>query len=350
MPKKSDKQTSTRPKSSAKAGKGKNKKTASANSRGGAAVVDPPASKKKSSSANKDVAKKSGAKKSAAKSTHAERKRADRLAKKAAEEKVYTAATADKHELYELSVQSPEEDVKFIRRTYKAIRGKQAKHLREDFSGTALLASHWIRRTDNTAEGFDIDEDTVGWGIERNFAPLGDVASRCTLHLKDVREPSNQKPDVRVALNFSYCLFKERKVLVDYMRGAQEDLAEDGIFILDIHGGPEAMEEMEEDREIEEGFDYVWDQDRYWPATGDYKCYIHFEFEDGTRMEKAFAYDWRLWGLPEVVDCLKDAGFSKVDTYWEGTDEDGESGDGNFRRKKKGENCLSWISYVVCEK
>jgi len=336
MSKPSQKSTSSKS-TRAKAAKGTSKNTKSAESRGGAAIAEPPTAKSKKSAAKKPASKKSTASRN--------RK------KKRPEKKVYTAATADKHELYELSVQSPEEDVKFLRRTYKSIRGKHAKHLREDFSGTALLASHWIQRgEDYTAEGFDIDDDTVGWGIEHNFAKLGDAASRCTLHLKDVREPSNVKPDIRVALNFSYCLFKEREVLVDYMRKAHEDLADDGIFILDIHGGPEAMEEMEEEREIEEGFEYVWDQDRYWPATGDYKCYIHFEFEDGTRMEKAFTYDWRLWGLPELQDCLKDAGFSKIETYWEGTDEDGESGDGNFRRKKKGENCLSWIAYVVCEK
>ena len=314
---------------------------------GSSAVAEPPSVKsqpKSKSKSKKKAGKKSSKRASSTKATK-------RVVKKAPKQPVFTAATADKHELYQLSVQSPEEDAKFLRRTYKSIRGKQATHLREDFCGTGLLASHWIKKGKQyTAEGFDIDPDPVGWGIEHNFAPLGENASRCTLHLKDVREPSLKKPDIRVALNFSYCLFKQRAEMVQYFATAFKDLDKEGLFILDIHGGPEAMEEMEEEREIEEGFDYIWDQDRYWPATGDYKCYIHFEFEDGTRLEKAFAYDWRLWGLPEVVDCLKDAGFTTVDTYWEGTDEDGESGDGNFRKKKKGENCLSWISYIVCQK
>jgi len=65
---------------------------------------------------------------------------------------------------------------------------------------------------------------------------------------------------------------------------------------------------------------------------------------DGTRLERAFTYDWRLWTLTEIVDCLREAGFANVESYWEGTADDGESGDGNFRKKRRGENCLSWMA------
>jgi hypothetical protein len=67
-------------------------------------------------------------------------------------------------------------------------------------------------------------------------------------------------------------------------------------------------------------------------------------------MKKAFTYKWRFWHLTEVMDLLRDAGFSRVDSYWEGTDEDGESGNGIYRKSKKGENCLSWVTYVVAVK
>lgn len=263
----------------------------------------------------------------------------------------FTAKTADKYELYQYAVQSPEEDVEFLTRVYRKLRGRKPRHLREDFCGTALLCSHWIQQGKKyTAEGFDIDPEPVAWGQEHNFAPLGDVASRARIQLKDAREPSETAPDVRCAHNFSYCLFKERSELLHYFRCAWSDLAENGIFSVDIHGGPESMEEMEEVREIEEGFDYVWDQDNYWPATADYRCYIHFRFQDGSEMKRAFTYDWRLWTLPELVDILYDAGFSQVDSYWEGTDEDGESGDGHFEKDDRGENCLSWISYIIAQK
>jgi len=67
-------------------------------------------------------------------------------------------------------------------------------------------------------------------------------------------------------------------------------------------------------------------------------------------MKEAFTYDWRLWGLTELRDILVDAGFSTVDCYWEGTDEDGESGDGIFTKSETGDSCLSYIAYLVAEK
>ncbi len=262
--------------------------------------------------------------------------------------RVFTAKSADRHELYQLAVQSPEEDVKFLRRVYKTYRKKPAQHFREDFCGTGLLMSHWVKSSaDFSAEGFDIDPDPVAWGLEHNFDPIGEAASRVTIHLKDVREKSLTKPDIRSAQNFSYFVFKERQELLEYCKSAYEDLADDGIFIMDIYGGPEAIMEMEEVRKVDEGFTYVWDQDEYWPATGDYKTYIHFRFKDGTELKKAFRYDWRFWHLTEVRDVLLEAGFPLVESYWEGTDEDGESGNGIFRKSKKGENCEAWITYLI---
>lgn len=262
----------------------------------------------------------------------------------------YTAKTADPHELYQLSVNSPEEDVKFLRRAFRHIRGRDARHLREDFCGTALLCSEWVKTNGATAEGFDIDAGTLDWGREHNLAPLGDRAGAITLHQADVRAPSDVPPDVRCAHNFSWCCFNTREELLAYFRAVREDLGPDGILTLDIHGGPESMEELEEAREIEEGFDYVWDQDGWEPATGRYTAHIHFRFEDGSELTRAFTYDWRLWFLTEVVDVLKDAGFPRVETWWEGTDDDGESGDGEFEPDEKGENSLSWITYVIAAK
>ncbi len=268
-----------------------------------------------------------------------------------AEKRRFSARSADKYELYQFAVQSPEEDVRFLARVYKRLRGKKALHFREDFCGTGLLASHWIRRgKEYTAEGFDIDPEPVSWGLAHHFAELGEDARRATLHLKDVREPSARRPDVRAAQNFSYFTFIDRKVMLDYLRSACADLAHDGIFVLDIYGGPDAMKEMEEVRDIEEGFTYVWDQVCYWPATGDYRAHIHFRFKDGTRMERAFSYKWRLWFLTEITDLLREAGFRDVVNYWEGTDEDGESGNGIYRPSRRGENCEAWVTYLVALK
>ena len=48
-------------------------------------------------------------------------------------------------------------------------------------------------------------------------------------------------------------------------------------------------------------------------------------------------------------DLLEEVGFKNTHVYWEGTNEDGE-GDGNFVRVTQGEECESWVSYIVSEK
>lgn len=263
----------------------------------------------------------------------------------------FTAATADKYELYQLSVQSPEQDIEFLADVYQKIRAKPAFHFREDFCGTALLSAAWIARGERyTAEGFDIDPEPVEWGKAHNFAELGPAQERMTFHLEDAREASARPPDIRCAQNFSYWVFKTRPQMLGYFKRARVDLAPDGVFVIDLQGGPEVYEEMEEETKIEQGFTYVWDQDQYWPVTGEALFHIHFRFPDKTKMKRAFSYDWRLWTLPELKDLLDDAGFSQVDCYWEGTDEDGVSGNGIFLKEDKGERCLSYIAYLVAQK
>ena len=198
-----------------------------------------------------------------------------------------------------------------------------------------------------TAEAFDIDPVPLAWGRRHNLAPLGNAAARAYLQQKDVRTPSKSPPDIRCAQNFSYCVFKRRAELMQYFRAAYEDLAGKGMFVIDLHGGPESMKDTEERTKIAGGFTYVWDQHEYWPVTGETKCYIHFRFRDGSEMHRAFTYDWRLWGLAELKDALLEAGFPQVECYWEGTDEDGTGGNGVFRRTRRGENCDSYIAYLV---
>jgi len=274
-----------------------------------------------------------------------------RSRRKSAARPCFSARTADKHVLYQLAVQSPVEDVRFLARVYERVQGRKARHLREDFCGTALLCAAWVRRgTEYSAEGFDICGDTLAWGRRHNFSRLGRAAERVRLHQEDVRRPSARKPDVRAAQNFSYFVFKERALLLEYFRSARRDLAPGGVFVLDIYGGPDAMAEEEDVRKVEDGFTYVWEQRRYVPATGDYEAHIHFRFPDGSEMKRAFSYDWRLWTLPEVKDLLRDAGFPRIDTYWEGTASDGENGNGVFRRSERGENCPAWVTYLVAFK
>ena len=97
------------------------------------------------------------------------------------------------------------------------------------------------------------------------------------------------------------------------------------------------------------GFTYVWHQARYQPVTGHLLCHIHFRFPDGSRMDQAFSYDWRLWTLPELREILLQAGFRRVTVYWEGDDGKG-GGNGEFTPSAEGEADGGWIAYVVAEK
>ena len=233
-----------------------------------------------------------------------------------------------------------------------AARGKQAHHLREDFCGTCLLSTAWVNQhQDNTAECYDIDPEPLAWGANHNLSTLGEQAHRLQQYELDARSPSQQAPDVRCAQNFSYWVFKTRAEMLDYFQGVHADLAEDGIFVVDLHGGPESIQELEEETDVNDGeFTYVWDQDSINPITGEATLHIHFRFPDGTEMRDAFTYEWRLWGLPELREILIDAGFKQADCYWEGTDEDGESGNGEFTRSEEGEACLSYVAYLVAQK
>ena len=50
------------------------------------------------------------------------------------------AARADRHQLYERSVQNVEAEIDFVDETYRSLRGRRARLLREDFCGTAGAA------------------------------------------------------------------------------------------------------------------------------------------------------------------------------------------------------------------
>ena len=139
----------------------------------------------------------------------------------------------------------------------------------------------------------------------------------------------------------------ERSELARYFANAYKALDEEGIFVVDLFGGYESIEDEQEEVTEYDDFDYVWDQDRYDPihACGTYK--IHFRFPDKSEMKDAFVYEWRLWTVPEVREVMLDAGFSRADVYWEGTDEKTGEGTGRYAKVTEGECDPAWICYIV---
>jgi len=263
------------------------------------------------------------------------------------------AETSDKHQLYELAVQCAEAEVDFLDETYHSIRDKKAQLLREDFCGTASVCCEWVSRDNNkNAIGIDLEKEVLTWGKDNNLTKItGDASSRIHLINDDVLTVNTDKADIIAAMNFSYWLFKDRELLIDYFKSVYQGLKDDGIFFMDAFGGYEAFQEIEEEREIDDDLDftYTWDQASFNPIDNNILCHIHFDFSDGSRMEKAFTYDWRLWTLPEIKDVLLAAGFKKTTIYWQGWDDEGE-GNGAFYPTNTADADAGWICYIAAEK
>jgi SAM-dependent methyltransferase len=259
------------------------------------------------------------------------------------------AERADRHVLYEKSVQDADAELDFVDETFEQLRGRKAVWLREDFCGTANVAAEWVRRRRrNHAIGVDLDPEVQQWGREHHLSGLGRARERIELVTADVAEVRCAPVDVVLSMNFSYWVFKRRDLLRRYFRNVHRGLNPDGIFILDAYGGADAHRELRERTKVGR-FTYIWDQKSYDPITGDILCHIHFSFPDGSRIREAFTYDWRLWTLPEIREILLEAGFARVTVYWEGTDEKTQKGNGEFLPAERGEADDAFVVYIVAE-
>lgn len=253
------------------------------------------------------------------------------------------AANADRYDLYQRAVQNPEADIELIERVFAETSGRFPLSLREDFAGTAYLCAEWVRsHAERWAVAVDLDPEPLAWGRRHNFTAA--ELERVELVRSDVRDVDQPPVEVFYAPNFSFCGFKRRGDLDAYLRLAHDVLEPHGLFLCDLYGGTEAIVPTTEERHCD-GFTYVWEQESYNPITNHTRGHIHFEFEDGSRLERAFSYDWRLWTIAEVRDSLEMAGFHESLVYWEEVDDDGE-GTGEFRRTEEEENQEGWLVYI----
>lgn len=282
--------------------------------------------------------------------TRSSKRRSSPRGSRPAARPLLTARNADRHDLYQRSVQLPDHETRFLGRIFEAHTGRRPLHLREDFCGTALLCAHWAKsHPERTATGLDTSRPTLEWGRAHNLPPIGAAAERVTLLEQDVLVPTRRKFDVIGAHNYSYQVFHERRQLLRYFRAAHRSLADDGLFVLDALGGFESTQPRVERRRMT-GWTYVWEQEHYDAVNAHFVCHISFEFRDGTALRRCFTYDWRHYSLSELRDLLFEAGFVSVDTYWEGTDESGRGGSGVYRRVTRAENEPVWNAYLVARK
>ena len=256
----------------------------------------------------------------------------------------------DKYWHYRHSVQSPDLDVRFMRKCYRELKHKEPYLFREDFCLTFDLSCEWVKlHTRNKALAVDIDNKPLKYGKAHYLSQLSPHQQKrlktLNSNVLNVRSP---KADIIGANNFSYFTFKQRADLKKYFQNCLKCLKPQGILILDCFGGSQCQEANEE--AVDHGrFTYYWDQVSFDPISHEAKFYIHYKRKGEKKRQKVFRYDWRLWTIPELKELLKEAGFKKTHVYWEGTAKNGE-GNGRFSRKNKGEECDSWIAYIVSEK
>jgi SAM-dependent methyltransferase len=270
------------------------------------------------------------------------------------------ADRADRHTMYQRAVQHPEGDIAIFTDIYQRLRARTPLRLREDFCGTANLSVRWaLSDPRRSAVGVDIHAPTLTWGREHNVEPNADeLEGRVELiegDVLDALQPSHgERADISCAMNFSFCVFRERATLRRYFEAAYRGLADDGLLIVELYGGHEAKQEVVDRREVDGGV-YVWEQEFYNPIDHHTLCHIHFEFSDGSKMLRAFTYDWRLWTIPEIRELLEEVGFSSTRVFWETVEEDEDddemlTGSGIYEEMEEVENQESWLVYIVGER
>jgi len=261
------------------------------------------------------------------------------------------ADKADKYDCYQQSVQEPEHEIDIFDQAFREAYNRKALKLREDFCGTFAVCCYWVESdSKRSAWGIDLCKETLQWGKNNNLNKLKEKDSRrVTVMEQDVRERSTPQVDVLAAQNFSFWIFKTREEVLEYFKVAYANLASEGVIVMDMMGGRDCYDsDLVDKRTIvkgKNGFKYHWEQAYFNPVNSHCKFYIHFKFADGSKMKKAFQYDWRFWTIPEVRELLMEAGFKDTVVYWEEDTEDDE--DATWSKVDEAPNDYSWLCYVV---
>ncbi|XP_061374086.1 uncharacterized protein LOC133316363 isoform X2 [Gastrolobium bilobum] len=272
--------------------------------------------------------------------------------------------------LYQQSVQSPKGDISYMQKFFLMyVGGRMPLHLQEDFCGTAFLSTEWLRSDPRrTAVGLDLDLEALNWCMENNIPKLGaDGFSRISLFHGNVLQPLQSKlvrmdpqelvshislsqnrenlqtsvpesdvqtgsaaqddkftkrnfplpgRDIVCAFNYSCCCLHKRADLVLYFKHARDALStEGGIFVMDLYGGTSSEHKLRLQRRFP-NFTYVWEQAEFDIIQRKTRISLHFHIKKQQRkLRHAFSYSWRLWTLPEIRDCLEEAGFRSVH-FW----------------------------------
>ncbi|KAL9354118.1 hypothetical protein Peur_052088 [Populus x canadensis] len=314
--------------------------------------------------------------------------------------------------LYQQSVQSPKGDISYLQKFFLMyVGGRLPLHLQEDFCGTALLSTEWLRNDSRrTAVGVDLDLEALDWCIENNMDKVGaDGYSRISLFHGNVLQPLEAKlvnfesqeiinnirskdckddsesnelqsavqvgsststddmymkrnvqlvpRDIVCAFNYSCCCLHKRAELVLYFKHVLGVLSKKGgIFVMDLYGGTSSESKLRLQRRFP-NFTYIWEQAEFDIIGRKTRISLHFHLQKQQRkLRHAFSYSWRLWSLPEIKDCLEEAGFQSVH-FWirqmpdteanRRTEGFGAGQDIKYEEVKTFEQADAWNAYIV---
>lgn len=258
-----------------------------------------------------------------------------------------------KFSLYQQSVQSPKGDISYLQKFFLTyVGGRAPLHLQEDFCGTALLSTEWLRSDSRrTSVGIDLDVEALDWCMENNVNKIGtDLSSRIFLYHGNVLHPHEAKlvksnaqnimhnvtleekgnesepvansvalppRDIVCAFNYSCCCLHSRHELISYFKNALQTLSKKGgIFVMDLYGGTSSECELRMQRRFP-NFMYTWEQAGFDIVQRKTRISLHFTLQkqQKKKLRHAFSYSWRLWSLPEIKDCLEEVGFRSVH-FW----------------------------------
>ncbi|CAH1452437.1 unnamed protein product [Lactuca virosa] len=228
-----------------------------------------------------------------------------------------------KFSLYQQSVQSPKGDISYLQKFFLTyVGGRAPLHLQEDFCGTALLSTEWLRSDSRrTAVGLDLDVEALDWCMENNVNKVGaDLSSRIVLFHGNVLQPQEA-----LLVKSSFQNTMNNVTLEDDENGIESVANSEklpprdivcGIFVMDLYGGTSSECELRMQRKFP-NFTYTWEQAGFDIIQRKTRISLHFTLQkhQKKKLRHAFSYSWRLWSLPEIKDCMEEAGFRSIH-FW----------------------------------
>jgi hypothetical protein len=251
--------------------------------------------------------------------------------------------------LYERTVLSAAHEAYFVVRAFADAFARTPTDLREDFAGTAAVAVRFVRNGEGRrATAVDKDAVALAYGERVHKGGLSShVRERIRLVVGDVCAIESGPHDVIHVGNASHNAIKDPHALADYFTRAYARLGHEGLFIVEVFGGTVHTEPgIVDDETRTHGVVHRFHSAALDPVTRGRVYFIDFVDDDGTVLDRAFTYDWRMWTLDELEPLLRAAGFADVSFYVEPRDAAGAPA-GEFARVREAPKGERFVCYLV---